>query len=396
MDLEFDKEMDALLRRAAGRGVLTGNGGEAHLDADAIAAFAENALPVKSRSIYTQHLAACDPCRMTLANLISMNAAAEPAMAAATAPVPEVSVPWYRRLFLKRNLAYVMGGLVLVFGGLFGVIVFQNSSNDGTVSVSQLAEPAAENAPARAQAANSLYSSNSTSNAATVAPGEIPRSMGVAESADQEADPTSSPAAAPPPAPPLVSGDSAPAVTAKDLSIDGADLDKLKPVQLQPAPGNAPKREDDAKEKNEAKLAAAEQQAQKPDLSQTNIFNSQQNQMLPNSATKSVGPSRNDIPRDNRPYDDKRQVEELRLKSRSVAAGTAASGERASSRSVGGKTFEMKQGAWYDTAYSGQKTTNIRRASDGYQKLDGGLRSITDSIGGTLVIVWKGKAYRIQ
>ena len=126
MDLEFDKEMDALLRKAAGRGVFVGGDANLHLDADTIAAFAENALPVKSRTIYTKHLAACDPCRMSLANLISVNAAAEPAMAAAAAPVPAVSVRWYRKLFLAPNLAYVMGGLVLIFGGLLGLIVLQN------------------------------------------------------------------------------------------------------------------------------------------------------------------------------------------------------------------------------------------------------------------------------
>jgi len=38
MDLEFDKEMDALLRRAAGRGVLVGDDPKKHMDADAIAA----------------------------------------------------------------------------------------------------------------------------------------------------------------------------------------------------------------------------------------------------------------------------------------------------------------------------------------------------------------------
>ena len=136
MELEFDKEMDALLRKAAGRGVLVGDDPKSHLDADTIAAFAENALPQKSRTIYTQHLAACDPCRMSLANLISMNADAEPAMAVVAAPVPVVEIPWYRKLFLGPNLAYVMGGLVLLFGGMLGVVVLQRSysSDAGTLS----------------------------------------------------------------------------------------------------------------------------------------------------------------------------------------------------------------------------------------------------------------------
>src|SRR4029450_2891280 len=82
MEVNFDKEMDALLRTALDRGVLVGDKPKVHLDADAIAAFAENAVPEKSRIIYTQHLAECDPCRKTLSNLITLNAAAEPGLAA--------------------------------------------------------------------------------------------------------------------------------------------------------------------------------------------------------------------------------------------------------------------------------------------------------------------------
>lgn len=397
MELEFDKEMDALLRRAAGRGVLVGDDARSHLDADAIAAFAENALPVKSRTIYAQHLAACDPCRMSLANLISMNAVAEPALAAAAAPIPAVSVPWYRKLFLAPNLAYVMGGLVLVFGGLFGFIVLQNSYNSDSATISQVAQaPETQNTSARAEAANTAPSAMvPNSNAASNAAGETPGTFGVADSGEQEPDAFDADAQPPPP-PPSTSGDAASSAATKDLSIDG--VDKAKPAQLQSAPTNAPKREDDSQEKKEITLAAAEQEARKQDQNAGNIYNQQQqnNQMMPN-AGKPTGPSRNAIQRDNRAYD-KRQVEDLPLQNRSVAKSAAMkNGERtASARSVGGKTFELKQGAWYDTAYAGQKTKNIGRASDDYRKLDAGLRSITDSIGGTVVVVWKGKAYRIQ
>jgi hypothetical protein len=66
------------------------------------------------------------------------------------------------------------------------------------------------------------------------------------------------------------------------------------------------------------------------------------------------------------------------------------------SRRVGGKDFQFRNGAWYDTAYRGQGTTNVRRGSDDYKKLDSGLRSIAESLDGVVVTVWGGKAYRIQ
>ena len=68
----------------------------------------------------------------------------------------------------------------------------------------------------------------------------------------------------------------------------------------------------------------------------------------------------------------------------------------AATRTAGGKTFENRDGAWYDSAYHGQATTNVRRGTDAYKKLDGGLRSVAESIGGTVVVVWKEKVYRIQ
>ena len=393
MDLEFDKEMDALLRKAAGRGVLIGGDANLHLDADTIAAFAENALPVKSRTIYTKHLAACDPCRMSLANLISVNAAAEPAMAAAAAPVPAVSVRWYRKLFLAPNLAYVMGGLVLIFGGLLGLIVLQNSYYSDNATVSQIAEsPETQNAPARAEAANTLSPvSDANSNAASNVPGEIPRSVGVAEFGDQPQDSDAGAAAAPPP-PPVVTADTSTAAPAKDLSLDG--VDKARVAQAQPAPANAPKREDDALEKKEVKLAA-EQENRKQDSNQVNVFRNQQNQMMPNAGTKSMGPSRNEIQRDNRTYESTRQLNDRGSRARDLKEASG-EGYASSRRNMGGKTFEMKQGAWYDSSYSGQKTRNVRRSSEDYRKLDAGLRNIADNIGGTIIIVWKDKAYRIQ
>lgn len=65
-------------------------------------------------------------------------------------------------------------------------------------------------------------------------------------------------------------------------------------------------------------------------------------------------------------------------------------------RSVGGKTFNNRSGAWYDSAYKNQATQNYRRGTVEYKKLDGGLRNIADTLGGTVVVVWKSKAYRIQ
>jgi hypothetical protein len=67
-----------------------------------------------------------------------------------------------------------------------------------------------------------------------------------------------------------------------------------------------------------------------------------------------------------------------------------------STRSIGGKNFTKRDGVWYDAEYSNQATTNVRRNTDAYRSLDREVRTIAESLDGTVVVVWKAKAYRIQ
>jgi hypothetical protein len=63
---------------------------------------------------------------------------------------------------------------------------------------------------------------------------------------------------------------------------------------------------------------------------------------------------------------------------------------------LAGRVFEFKQGVWYDTNFAGQQTTNFRRGTKAYAQLEPALQNAANYIGGTVVIVWKSKAYRIQ
>ncbi len=63
---------------------------------------------------------------------------------------------------------------------------------------------------------------------------------------------------------------------------------------------------------------------------------------------------------------------------------------------VSGKTFKRRNNVWYDADYKQQSTINITRGTEKYKKLDKGLRDIVENLGGTVVVVWKDKAYRIQ
>src|SRR5215204_7423601 len=99
MEFEFDKEIDAMLRKARVGEAATSQA--AHLDADELSAFAENAVSDAARTRFTAHLADCRRCRKILSNTILLNseAAAETASSAVSAPVVEARVPWYRKFF---------------------------------------------------------------------------------------------------------------------------------------------------------------------------------------------------------------------------------------------------------------------------------------------------------
>ena len=77
MEFEFDKEMDALLRKAAKSGLANAGAVDSHLDADEISMFAENAMLDAARSQAISHMADCGRCRTILSNVAVLNAEAE-------------------------------------------------------------------------------------------------------------------------------------------------------------------------------------------------------------------------------------------------------------------------------------------------------------------------------
>ena len=377
MEVDFDKEIDALLRQdGRGRTITICELTAPHLDADDLSAFAENALPLATRTLYMSHLADCDPCRSTLSSLVMLNSEAEPVSAVssvgAIAPLVEQSVPWYKSLFAIQNLAYGMGGLVILFAGFIGYTLLQGGGLSGETAMSVANKPApaseqrqsaATNASANI-AVNSMpmaANTNSTSLAERTMNGE--EAIGSAGSAAASATPElksaesldgadmarSDPSTAPPPPPAA-----APISRAKDLAA-GVPAEAEKSVR------------DDAKVKEDLELLSRKQ-AETP--SAGNVIDRQ------------AGPNRS-VKRDNRMERD-----------RAMAKGSsqASSG----TRSVGGKTFGKRDGVWYDAAYSGQGTANVRRNTDAYRNLDRGLRTIAESLDGVVVVVWNSKAYRIQ
>jgi hypothetical protein len=395
MELDFDKEIDALLRRKdfspPGTSVSPGE----HLDADEIGAFAENALPEASRTSYMRHLASCDPCRKSLSTVIALGAENEPLPEkAATVPALERAEPWYRSIFRFPGLVYAMGGLTFIFAGFLAFSVLKNGSPDGSSDVSQIAETpktAATRPPAEPEysaTANANTAVNTNSAIAANGPGNALANAAAATSALSVGNSTAVSKSAVPPKVSAARGET------NNFQVDGAE--KV-PTASAPPPlssaasvadsaANQRALEKDAKEREQADLALSARKLESLPLNGRGVIREDSQKARAKQAGNSQsriisGPSR----------DMNTQIQNaMPANAENNAEFT---GRR---RSVAGRSFDLKQGVWYDSGFTGQSTLNFRRGTAEYIKLDSGLRSAADALGGTVVIMWKAKAYRIQ
>ncbi len=374
MEPVFDKEIDALLRKeTAGRTITISEFGGIHLDADEITAFAEKRVPPGVRGIFIEHFAACDRCRTILLNAAWLNAEEVPEIESAIAAPVGADLPWYRRHFLFPNLAYVMGGMIVLFAGFIGLTVYTGLTRDAAIiSMSNTAEPAPASAPVRpaqlenmnataniTAAGNSINSvSNTMSNAAAnidaakrhdqtaTEPTPEPRATAVPD-ADDLARPRQPAMAAPPP-------------KSEPYVADGVVTQrKIDDPAL--ASGSAAKEKESREESKKMAESPASPAGRTLKMS---------------PAPKSRRPDAQNSDSDSRSRNAEKDVTDR--------------------RKVQGRTFEFRQGAWYDLTYRGQSITAVQRKSAEYYKLDVGLRGIAESFVGTVVTVWNGKAYRIH
>jgi len=382
MELEFDKEIDALLRKAR-RGTSAAVMGT-HLDADAVAAFAEGAIPDAIRKTYTAHLADCDSCRKALSYVAVLNEPAAMKAVAATAGAPAMrapapamtSVPWYRPLFRSPGLAAAFGLLVLALGGGLIYLITQRNSNTASTVALEENKPASSSVPyagidtnAAASNANAMSNSTSTANVAVSnSPRSLPNSTSstAAKPGATTVDGTDSLAAAPPPSSSSSGAVSQPTTTtrqAEDLPINGRQLNELPLDKSKTASEDRKQDKDENKKETTRSRALEDDRLARGDTAAKKV---------PAGPMRGAGPVQNQI------------------------QSNIAAGQMPVTRRVAGKTFHNSNGAWYDTAYHGQSTNNVRRGGDEFKKLDSGLRAIANELGGVVVVVWKDKAYRIQ
>jgi hypothetical protein len=373
MELNFDKEIDAILRKAreSESAFTAAANSPSHLDADEISAFAENALPEQAKMRYTAHLADCERCRKILSSVVLLNSETKSEIVHAdektvAAPV----VPWYRRLFQFPNLAYSLGALALLFGGIIAFTALQSLDTFQNAEISQVSNKPSEmtkSAPATQSNANS-----STSNTANISPANAPANVVSAPvfSSNTTTVPDG-PTTNSNTNPALAKPNDAPVVT-REAPTSDSDLTLAKPSKDDAFRGGVA---DDKQQKEEEDRKRAENKKDADDKTITDGTSSEQTTTQQDAPSVS-GASKN-----------------ARKMSEKAKTLGATDGE---TTKAGGRTFRRANNVWYDTAYNNQATTNVTRGTSEYKKLDKDLRVIVENLGGTVVIVWKGKAYRIR
>lgn len=392
MELEFDKEIDALMRKAAqGGAAFSAVSGEfplPHLDADEIAAFSENALPAFAKEKAMAHLADCSRCRKILA--FSIEPETEPALEAAVREEKSAAseVSWWKKMFVFPGLAYSMGALALVMTGLTAYIVLQKSSDSKNFDVARKIEEPSNPASSGPNASGYPEEAMKPAAAANAPAGNFagPASNGAKPSAANAASaapfaPSATPFA-------TASGKSDPrgrATESKEerLATGGEEdplADKAAKRSISEIPADS-ERSDDKLQPADGKLAEKDRDETKKDLglSSQSTADATKPKALPAPALKRPsGPNRNEQQVAQSQAEEKKQLK--------------------------GKTFRKAGSVWIDDDLRVSPESNlmqpslkkVSRGTSEYKKLDKGLQEIGNSLSGTVNVLWKGKGYSIQ
>jgi hypothetical protein len=385
-----------------------------------------------------EHLAECASCRKILVNfaltnemtgtetVLSVSAETEPGENTVLGVPPGVrGVPpgvtwseWFSNLFALPNLGYAMAALAVLFTGAIGFVVWQNAFNNRSAEVSQVSKQELEKASSDKTAsaplvsedeldnklsessANTASSANTTSNLSTTSANTSTANTNTVAMSNQPTTTLENEELRTPPSVRATKQPTEPLeeqrkreIAEKTPEVVGQTQEDSpgttpKPVATQPGPTNTVGQnqpvqttggERDA-EVTRKETADREPKKSKPEDEISKQDDKKLSEKNKDSSTKtevfSGDYSNGTKPNVTRKVPQPKRAEE--------------------SRTVGGKTFRKIGGVWIDSAYGTQNTTNVSRGSDEYKKLDSGLRSIAESLGGTVIVVWQGKPYRIQ
>lgn len=379
MKQETNKEMDLLLRRLSRRqdGAMPDADpriiGE-HLDADELSSYAENALPAAARARYTEHLAECTGCRELIVQLTSslgFVAVGETVKASE----PSGLRNFLANLFSPMVLRYSIPALGLIVIAAIGFFSLNSRQPNGDFLATQ---PVV--APSAIEATPQVSSGTASQPQQEIA-GQTKREL--TNKASQQDAP------APPP-------NEAPGVTVtsevkKEASATKpeeqavADVAAAQPPKPQPSVDEFRAEAEGRRPVAEPQVAREAKVPREKDLKQT-----KEDRRADDEASSRPGSATNTAP-------SAPAVGAGRLRAGIVRDGTE---EKAETRSVGGRRFRKERSIWIDTAYeSGTAITAFDRGSEQYRSLvadEPTIKTIAEGLDGEIIVVWKGRAYRIR
>lgn len=382
-------EMDVLLRAHARRNADSlhakfngGDGQSEHLDADELNAFAEGVLPERARTRYSEHLAECANCRSVV---IKLTQAAGFPTQLDQSEERSTATFWQRMtgMFSQPVLRFVIPAIVLVSILGIGLIALRQNEPSDFVAQHQPAGPQ----PTVSQVNQSV---------------QLPSPSEAVPLTKNASTPPANVGAAPPTfnAPKGESGSSgAGAVVSSGPELLRKDADtapsentvvspqvRNEPAAPTPLPGFAagrarpqPSAKDDVR-KGEAQQSQADEMKV-----QTGAVAAERDSAL--SAKSAASPAKPD------------SVRGMMTERRATRSKDKESTESTETRTVSGKRFVRQNEAWVDIAYHSGAITSVRRGSEQYRALvadEPNIRTFAEQLSGEVIVVWKGRAYRIR
>lgn len=364
-----------------------------HLDADELNSFAEGVVPAPARTRYIEHLADCGSCR---AMVIDLTRASGATTRYENLERQTESGFWqnFAALFSAPVLRYAIPALALtavIAVSFFALrqqrspdLVAQNEKTNSAapVSINQQTEPsvAQSNPQAPKKTAGSpepRAALESTGDKKTTQADKIGETRSRTEATELDA----------PAAPSLKdSAASKQGYSAVVGGVAGAGRPVFAPEPPPPPPAAKPVLGED-KAATPKKEELARREIQKLPLEE------EKNQ--PRDEAGRHGPSRS-----NAALSTSKRADGLMNERAETGAKKKDSDDEVETRSVSGRRFRRQGSAWIDTAYdSSRRTINISRGTEQFRALiadEPAIRTIAEKLNGIVIVVWNGRAYRIQ
>ena len=393
---KMDLLLRSLVRREGGRPVSPGSTIEDHsltdhLDADELSSYSERALPDATRARYTAHLADCSRCRKIVTELTLASGASlagsrleklpsqtlwEKFSAFFSPPVLRYAVP---ALALSAVIAVT---LVALKQGQQADLVAQNQQSP-SLSVAENKSMSSEVAPAADKSAAPTLKKEPDEPRTIAGANENKRTKATGQEEVSQIG---------------VAANSVSVAAAKDASTTRATESAAQPsFAPEPAPAAPPKEQ--SKTVDARRVDEVGKQKEQMAEREAAAGSRDDNQARANDKAEPTVAS----PQSQDAMIARRRVKGLTTAGearRAEGAGAKKGDSNEEVREVAGRRFRRQGQTWVDTAYDASRSAiGVARGSEQYRALiadEPGIRIVAEQLPGEVILVWKGRTYRIR